>query len=68
MILSSRCAVAGGILLPLSLSYPKKESWQVQRKKSETYTDLLCEFVYLNSFVRLLICESTCMNLLYGFT
>jgi hypothetical protein len=65
MILSGQCAVAGGILLPLSLSYPKKECWRVQRKKSETYTNLFYEFIYLNSLVRLHICESTRMNLLY---
>ena len=36
MIMSDQCAVAGGMLPPLSLSYPKKESWRAQRKKSET--------------------------------
>jgi hypothetical protein len=35
-ILSGKCAVAGGMLPLLSLSYPKKESWQAQQKKAET--------------------------------
>ncbi len=62
MILSGRCAFIGGIFTttPLPLSYPKKESWQAQWKKLETYTNshmsirkydfFMYNFIHVNSY------------------
>ncbi len=45
-------------LLPLPLSYPKKESWQAQGRKQKPIWIRICEYVYsMNSLVRLHICE-----------
>jgi hypothetical protein len=45
-------------LLPLPLSYPKKESWQAQGRKQKPIRIRICEFVYFtNLLIRLDVCE-----------
>ncbi len=54
-------------LLPLPLSYPKKESWQAQGRKQKPIRIRICRFVYANLYVQLHTCEFTYTNLLYNF-
>ncbi len=50
-------------LLPLPLSYPKKESWQAQGRKQKPVQIHICE----NSLVRLHKCEFAYVISLYAF-